>query len=352
MIIKMAVADKNVEYVERILSVLEGYEDLSLSVYTEKGALEQALAVRNFDVLLFDCSVYEGQVQLRDSTLAVMLLDESVSVPETCRDFRKIHKYQRISRIYQQVLSLYAEICDDAGSVVGQGGTISIAYYSPVGGAGKTTLALAAATRLAMQGSRVLYLNLEEIASEDCYLPQNAKKGLSELVTCLGQKMNFSMKIQGLLQSKIEGLFYLNHFDSPNDIYELTGEEVTELLEQFSRSGLFDVLVLDLGIVLDTKLLHVFEFADKILLVEKADAIAVRKMGTFLAQAHIINEYGRKMYRVLNFDMGRGSAIQTQIPLIGKVNTVQNPDAAQLVSMLAKDSCSNYLSQLTGGVRN
>ena len=36
MILKIAIADTNEEYVKRILSVLEEYEDLNLSVFTDE----------------------------------------------------------------------------------------------------------------------------------------------------------------------------------------------------------------------------------------------------------------------------------------------------------------------------
>lgn len=345
MTIKLAIADENAAYVERLKKVLEEYEDISLYAYTEKKELEQALASKHFDVLLFDPSIYDGR-PLGKSTLAVMLAGDAAEIPEYCRELQGIHKYQRISRIYQQVLELCAEICRDAGNVVGQGSVTSIAFYSPAGGVGKTTLALAAAARLAAQGGRTLYLNLEEAASEDCCLPQTADKGMSEIVSCLGQKVNFAMKVQGLLQNKTENLYYFNHFGSPNDIYEMSGEELKELLEQLAKTRLFDFIVIDMGISMDRKFLHVFEYADKIVLVEKADDMAVRKLNCFLAQVHIMKEYGRKMARVLNFDMGRGSMLSTEVPLIGRINAAQSPDAAQFVAMLAQDAGSGYLTQL------
>ena len=39
MILKIAIADTNEEYVKRILSVLEEYEDLNLSVFTDENTL-------------------------------------------------------------------------------------------------------------------------------------------------------------------------------------------------------------------------------------------------------------------------------------------------------------------------
>ena len=348
MLIKVAVADENTEYVNRILNVLEEYEDLSLSVYTEKQAFEQAAGTRHFDVLLLDPSVYDGQIAIGKSSLIIILLDETEELPESLKSLRKIHKYQRISHIYQQILELYAEVCKDLGEVAGQGRTATIAFYSPAGGVGKTTLALTAAAKLALRGYRTFYLSLEDIASEDCYLPQNAEKGLSEIASYLGESIHFAMKIQGLLQSKLEKLYYLNHFDSPNDLCEMTQEELGELMEQLERTGLFDFMIVDMGAALNGKTRQIFEMADKIVLVERSDAMAQKKLNIFLSQTHIMAEYGGKMFRVLNFDRGRGSMTACEVPLAGKINAVQNPDAAQLITALASDGCSDFLLKIAG----
>ena len=232
--------------------------------------------------------------------------------------------------------------------MAGQGRTTAIAIYSPVGGVGKTTLALTMASKLALQGYRTFYLNLEDMASEDCYLPQNAEKGLSEIALHLGESIHFSMKVQGLLQSKLEKLYYLNHFDSPNDLCEISEEELSDLLRQLDRTGLFDYMIVDMGTALNGKTIRIFEMADRIVVVERADAIAQKKLERFFSQVHIMAEYGGKMSRVLNFDRGRGSQIACEAPLAGKINAVQNPDAAQLITALTGDAGSSFLLRIAG----
>ena len=345
--IKLAIADADLEYVERLMNVLEGYEGVSLSVYTERKAFEYALSTKRFDVVLFSPTVYEGQVSLGKSTLGILLLDESMMIPENCQTYKKIKKYQKISRMYQQILSLYSEISQGVGDVLGQGSVRTVAFYSPIG-AGKTTLALASATKFAQHGYRTFYLNLEDMASEECYLPQTGEKGLSEIVAHLGDNINLSMKIQGLLQTKINGLFYLNHFDSPNDIHDISEQEITELIDELKKSALFDVIVVDLGCALNEKTKSVFEAADKVVLVEKTDGISLSKMQLFFRQMHIINEFSDKMVRVMNFDIGRASVMPTNIQIIGKISVAQNPDAAQLISVIADDQNSNFILQLVG----
>lgn len=62
MILKIAIADKNSEYIRRILNVLETYGDIDVSVFTDEKSLKGALDNRKFDVLLFDESIVQGIV--------------------------------------------------------------------------------------------------------------------------------------------------------------------------------------------------------------------------------------------------------------------------------------------------
>ncbi|MCM1467085.1 MAG: AAA family ATPase [Alistipes sp.] len=344
--IKLAIADNNVDYVQRMLNVLEKYDDVNISVYTDKNAFEVALMKKKFDVILFSPEVYDAHSKLQKNTLAVLLYDENAFIAEEYKNSKKIRKYQRISKIYQQVLELYSEVSGEVEGILGAGQNKTIAFFSPVGGVGKTTIALAVATRLSMMGKKVFYMSLEDIASEEFYLTQGTNHGLSEIVANLGTDINFSMKIQALVQNKNDNFFYLNHFDSPNDIYEMKPEEVTELIESIKHSNLFDVIIIDTGVSVDEKMVNVFEAVEKIVLIERTDVVSVIKLNKFLELNHIINEYVHKMVRVLNFDNGRGSGLETPIPLIGRINVTQNPDAGQLVTVLSNSAGMDFVTQL------
>ena len=192
MILKIAIADKNSEYIRRILNVLETYGDIDVSVFTDEKSLKGALDNRKFDVLLFDESIVQGIVIEKKDMLSILLLDENNGVDESFLNFKKIYKYQRVSKIYQQILEAYSEVCGDTGNIIGQKATSVVSFYSPIGGCGKTTLALIAATKYAIQGYQCLYLNLEEMGSQSFYLPQSDAKGLSEMAANLGENINFT----------------------------------------------------------------------------------------------------------------------------------------------------------------
>lgn len=346
MILKIAIADKNSEYIRRILNVLETYGDIDVSVFTDEKSLKGALDNRKFDVLLFDESIVQGIVIEKKDMLSILLLDENNGVDESFLNFKKIYKYQRVSKIYQQILEAYSEVCGGTGNIIGQKATSVVSFYSPIGGCGKTTLALIAATKYAIQGYQCLYLNLEEMGSQSFYLPQSDAKGLSEMAANLGENINFTMKLQSLIQKKQDRLYYLAQFQSPNDLYELSEDEEKELIDVICNTGLFDILVIDMGVSVNQKALALFELSDKIQVIEKPDVISMEKMKCFYRQSHIINAYGNKMTRTVNFYRGKDNIAETDIPIVGRINVTQNPDPTQFVEAMAKDSCTNYLLQM------
>ena len=344
--IRIVLADSNMEYLRRLEMVLANYKDLAISIYTDKAALETALRSKKIDILLFGSDIYDGQVSLSKETLAVMLYDADELVPESLRDFKKVNKYQRIGTIYQQVMYEFSEYARSSGMVIGGNKTKTIIFYSPVGGAGKTTLALATALKLSMEGKKTFFLSFEDAPSDECVLPNNNEKGISEIAAVMESNIDFAIKIQGLLQQKNENLFYLKHFDSPNDVYELSGEEKEKLVEIIENTKLFDVIVLDMGSSLKQDELKVFDIAEAIVLVERNTTIANSKMNLFLSQAHIMNQYKGKMSRVVNFHMGSGSGINSDIPVIGMVNASQNPESAGFIEWLSGQSVMNFALQL------
>ena len=345
--IRIAIADENRDYVERLVYALEDYEDLTISVYTDEKSLNEALVSKRFDVLLFDPTIFRMQTSLKNVVLPIMLLSNSYDVPEVLKDSCKIRKYQRISRIHQQILELFSNATTDIGATYTNKRIGTILVYSPVGGVGKTTRALAVATRLARIGRKTLYINFEDISSEDCYLPQDDSKGLSEIVASLGENINFPLKIQGLIKEKEGNLYYFNHFDSPNDILELQASELQELIEKIVLSGIFDSIVVDMSVTPDDKLRKLMEISDSIVIVEKNDKMAERKLSAFYSQSHLINENIPKMHRVVNFDRGRGSSVTLNIPVVGVVDEVQSPDSAQFISAIASSPCMDFAVKLT-----
>lgn len=345
MLLKIAVADTDQSYLERLSDVLGEYDDLSLSVYSDPEILHSELVSSRFDVLLIDPSIYSGQLPTERVGVVIVLAGDgrATSLPT---DFPEIRKYQRISRIHSQILEICSERLE-LTSAPGKNNARLIAFWSPVGGCGKTTASLIAATRLAAAGRRTFYLNLESFPSDGCYLPQESQNSLSTLLERLGQKREqVVMYLTGALLTKGDNLYYLKHFDSPNDYIALGVDELSTLLDILKKSCAIDVVIIDTQSCFDDKVKLIFDKSDRVVLVEKPDAVSKLKYEKFQAQSYIINEYGVKFRRLCNFYNGRPSDLETTIKEIGRIGVVAGPDGGSLIASKAGSSESDFALSL------
>lgn len=343
MVIRLAVASTDAEYLRRFVSALEQNPQLDISVYSDMDSLLQEVGKSHFDVFLFSSELIADDRKCLElkADLRIQLSDENDS-KEGIGDIKYVSKYQRVSRIYSKILDYYAEVGGRKGI---EDATYAqfITFYSPIGGAGKTTLALTSAMKYAKQGKRTFYMNLEGMASEDCFLPQDHEKGFSDLMRFLDTDTNFRMKIEGMMKEKTDRLFYINHFSSPNDLYDMTLEEMQSLVEVVRKTGLFEVVVADMGTELSEKNLALFELSDRIVVVDKPDEISARKMRCFCEQHHIMNRNASKMLCVLNFDKGIIGSVSGNLPLMGKVGDVQDRDSSKVIEALVNSEETNFL---------
>lgn len=333
-LLRLAIADANQQYLNRLKDVLSEYKDIKIATFSDIDSLRADIERRKYHVLVFDPSMYSPSISLDDVQVAIVLSGEN-RVPRECERLPKVRKFQRIDAIYHGIL----EICSSQMTDFDRGGRSGIAsvvsFYSPVGGSGKTTLSLAAAAKLSMVGNRVFYLNLEFFPSDGCYLPQMGTLSLSALLANLSQNGNHTMYMQSGLQAKADNFYYLNHFDSPNDYSAMSAKELTDLISLLQKSGSFDVIIVDMSSTFDDKTSQVWSLSDLVVLVEQNDAIGITKMASFVSQTHIIEEFGDKMKRLLNFDTGRGSGVQSDLPIIGRISRKMSADSGALIGSIA-----------------
>ncbi len=347
MMIKIAIADTNVEYLERLTGVLDEYADLRISVFSDASYLSEGLAGGRYDVLLLDPSLYDRRLPLEKVPVTIFLTGET-RVPYEMEEAPMIRKYQRISQIHQKLLEICSLHLPGMGASAREGHATVYAFYSPVGGAGKTTAALIAATRLSMQGKKTFYLNLEAFAGDGCYLPaEDAENGMSSLLERLSGKGNPAMYMQSCLLAKNDNLHYMKHFDSPNDYAAMDIEDLEALIRLFRDFGAFDYVVVDMDSCFDAKAKCVFGLSDKVVIVEKDDAIGIGKMERFYAQTYILSEYGDKMARVLNFSTGREPGLSTELPLVGRIPATGGADSASLITTLSAGSAAAFTDALS-----
>lgn len=337
--IKIAILDSDINYLERLSGVLQQYDELLVSVFTKKETLEQAMGQNAFQIVLFYPDVSENRIYFGEEVMPVCLCDDEVKNWKLYPQMAVIQKYQRISNIYKEMLKYYAEYADDNGmDFYQQGSAKTIAVYSPVGGSGKTTIALAIAKKLHGMSKRVLFLSIEQLNGAIVYFPVK-EEGITRLIETLNGNNNFRMTLKGILKENAEGLLYIEGFEKLVDYEDVSCEEIETVINKIKQCDVCDYLIIDTGSCLDEITKTVLEIVDKIVLVQRNSENADAKMKLFDGQVWV-SEQKERMCVVKNFaEQNKKGYELPQLPIIGVVHNY---------GTILSNDLLNYIEQENG----
>lgn len=225
----IVVADSQVEYVKRLALVIcnEYKEAYQVETIYDEEILQQYVAQNECDILLLTPAFYSKNLTLKNVKLPVILLEdkEEFSLPERLK--WSINKYTRITKLLEYLEQEYEK--------AEKSRTLIYGVYSPAGGVGKSTVAIAIAMAYAKEGKKVLYLNREEVDSTSMFF-NNKDYSVVENSTF---KHLFSTS--QVCQDNKTKVMYL---DKP--IYKLCGvEHLSCLLKEVRDNEDINVVVID-----------------------------------------------------------------------------------------------------------
>ena len=337
--ISIAIADPNKDYLYRLTEVLQQNRDLNISIFSSSQKLYKALEEDKFDVLLFDPDISAERIPLMDVKLAVCLYSDECQNIDRYKDCGKVLKYQRVSNIYKYILGEYA---DKAGYSLEPGNQTRakvIGVYSPIGGAGKTTVALALAGKLKMIGNTVLFLSTEQFDSSSC-INKREEAGIISLVEAINcEGINFKIKLEAICRKGLGEMDCLSGFFRLVDYEAVTGDEISRVLEATKKYSDYQYVVIDMDSNLDAINKAVFDTADQIILVEKPGETANYKMQLFVEQA-AVQESRNKIFRIHNFAENNSSYIrENNIPVIGMIHNYGNLPMKSVIQAVNSNGC-------------
>ena len=339
--ISIAIADTNSDYVERLAEVLAQYNDLTISIYTNVERLEEHIVRKHFDIVLFDADFCERPIAFLDTKLPICLYHEKSMRLEYYPEVVRIKKFQRISGIYKDMVKLFADKAGMSFGIDQSQKTKFLAVYSPTGGSGKTTIAMAMALKLMEYGNSVLFLSAEQISSSSL-LNQRMEEGITELLSCMNDKsVNFELKVKGLAKQGFQGMHYIEGFERIVDYLDTKPDEMAQLLEMIKKIGAYGVIVIDMGSTMDGISKVICEIADSIAIVDKPGEMGSLKMDLFVEQS-VYTDFEKKMYRVKNF--AEANAVYSRnitIPCIGEVHNYGN---MQITSLIQNVNMNNEIA--------
>lgn len=324
--IQLFIAMDDKDYLDYLSQVLaDRYADtFEVSTCSLAERLEELGPERGFDVALLSPHMAE-QAPPQMAKLTLILWDGTEQ--EYLPGHPLTRKYQRISRIVSDILQQYAEISNSRMGLQTDQARI-VAAWSPSGGCGKTTAALAYAAQMVSEGRKTVYLNLEPFSSTPLYFTQNGKS-LSSVFEKLDG--NVELLLQSIRQEdEASGILYFCRPDNYDDIQALTCEDVVRLVTAAAQG--VEEVVLDLGSGYDLKIRALLELADHVLLVSDGTRTSQEKLEQFRVQNDLFEQIRGKTVFVAN----RGHRGQmTQVGQTVVLPQVQSEDPVVIYKTLS-----------------
>lgn len=279
------------EYAEHLSRVLlDRYADVFDVHLCPTAEQLDRMAQRSYDVALLTPELLQ-EWDTSKARITVSLCDAG----EACGTGPTIAKYQRISRIAGDILELYAGICENGAAFSARRGRLTV-VWSPAGGCGKTTVALALAARCVSQGKETVYVDLENFSSVPAYFSTTGKS-----ISMAFEKLdaNLELLLKSIRQRDGEtGIQYFLPPDNYDDIEILTQGDLERLVAGCTAG--VDEVILDLSSSCNGKVKQLFQMADQILLVHGPGAACRTKIDQFRQQNNVYAAVESKTTHVYN----------------------------------------------------
>lgn len=343
------IASDDVEYSEKVT-------ELIINRYTSRFHVFRATAsylenntsqLDNVQILLLDANIAPVINPDMFRGVTIILEGEKKLHPEVGGASEKIHylfKYQDGESLINNILDIYSR---SEGKLVtdinhNTPSTHVMAVYSPLGGIGKTTVALGVCVHSARRGLKTLYLNFN---------------GMNFVVD---EDRNFSRMLvaiddidAGLLEAlrrkeRSTGLYYYTLPDSCLEFSELAESKITNLFQKIIGSGLYDVIVLDLSSEFNGSNLALMNLCDNICFLAGNNPVSEFKIKRFEEEINVLGSANtmsitEKLIFVINNNSGLKTQAHEEKVLLFRQDSVEElPYCSALDNQLAGIDILNY----------
>ena len=274
----MAVYDVDPFYADRFAEFVNQKEQVPFEVmaFTTMERLKNYAAEHPVELLLINSSVPAEEIGKVGAMQVVTLADGEV-IPVSGQ-YPSVYKYQSTDSIMREVMACYcAKPVEPALTVIGNAGSI-IGIYSPVNRCLKTSFALTMGQLMA-RDRKTLYVNLEDCSGLSRLIGDEYKNDLSDLLYYYGQGIYSWMKLSSVIYSWGD-LDYIPPVRYPEDLCQVSAEEMADLLVRISRESAYEAILVDLG-QFGKKAVSVLEICDTVYMPVKDDCMSVAKIEEF-----------------------------------------------------------------------
>jgi cellulose biosynthesis protein BcsQ len=297
--ISLVIADDDQDFVNCLAEYLMLYhgDKFEVTTFTEEASLrrywqEEVLPEIILAGPVFASACKEMAAEKKALVIALTCEIKDEKNDENARSKKELYKYQCGERIVAALLELFAaEAAAEYAFTPQPRKTKTIGVFSPVGGAGKTTLAVGASMQTAWEGKSCFYLNLENMTSVPLYFFGEQRENLSGILYYLkNNRKNLSIHLE---KAKcIDPLTKIAYYQPPDNVIDFKEDIATELrllLRELSGSGQYDRIFVDLSTEVNRNNLAVLQACDRIILVAEPKMTSLVKLQQLFRELDLLS---------------------------------------------------------------
>ncbi len=340
--INLVIADRDEMYLNRFAGYIqEKGGGITVYAFSSMPSFEKHLALgENTDIILFSASMLCDSVRNSPSVKLLMAEDDRVSD----MGFDCVNKYQKAESFLSTVLLYYAEKSGHSEAVIkGNKNSIVAGFYSPIGGSGKTNLALAVTAGAGRRGRKSLYLSFERISSVGELLRHESQRDISDVFLALKSKEgNAGLKLmEAKYTDTVSSVTYVNPSRSALEINEVTNDELCRFIQEVDAMGEFDIICADFDSSLNIDKINILRCCDVIVVPFTEDYAGEAKLRCLLGELELqgeeLEDIGKKLIFVKSKSTQQGCSFLADyisVPyctaLSSPENVLRSPEGAEM----------------------
>lgn len=291
----LVIADKDEAYVESITNYLaKNYPQRFRVIYFTESEYFVNYFSNNkkmIDILLLCPQWYSSSISTTMINTPIILtrgvLDKVIDGWEV------INKYQKGNKLVSNIINCFAERNPNRCYISDHEKKTKVtAVYSPIGGCGKTSIAVGCSINSSESGNSVFYLNLEEIQSTPYFFNCEASRNLSNIIYYIKEKKkNITLNIEGIRNKDYQ--YNIHYFSPPEsiiDMNETTGDEIHSLIHELKISNNYDEIFIDMSTNMNDKNIAVLKYSDQIIMVLSHEDLSMSKAASFMKEIEILSQ--------------------------------------------------------------
>lgn len=233
---------------------------------------------KDIDILLIEEELYKEVISRQNCKSVYLLLEDQNKVErqESIGNNNVVYKYSSIRVIIDKIDGNLLQHTKN----VSNANTKIVSVYSPIGGSGKTTVAVGLANQLGMKGYKVLYISTEALSdfrfilNETEYMPEQMG------YKCSTQEEKAAEEL--LMHVKKSGFEFLLPWKRMLPAYGIKPQQLMKIATYIQKKNIYDHIVVELSSEIQEEKLNFLNESDRVVLVTKQDKKSVEKLKQFM----------------------------------------------------------------------